>query len=61
MTVVVIIIAVLAIIVLAIVLTPIGHAIRTQPRRIRPGGGPAPGRARGERPFRRPRGGTGRD
>jgi hypothetical protein len=56
MTLVLIIIAILAIIVVAVVLTPVGHAIRTQPRHLRPGGSPAPGRARAERPFRRPRG-----
>jgi hypothetical protein len=44
MTVVIIICAVLAVLVLAVILTPIGGAIRTSPGRIRP-----------SRPYRRPR------
>jgi hypothetical protein len=57
MTAVLIIIVVLALIVLALVLTPVGRAIRTSPRRLhasRPDTGPT----RGQRPFRRPRGGS---
>lgn len=57
MTVVLIIIAVLAIIVMAIVLSPAGVAIRTGPRRLR-GTPPTDDPARGQRPFRRPRGGS---
>jgi hypothetical protein len=57
MTAVLIIIAVLAIVVLALVLTPAGHAIRTSSRRLR-AGRPETGPARGHRPFRRPRGGS---
>ena len=57
MTVVLIIIVVLAVIVFALIVSPVGHAIRTGPRHLRTGGGAAPGRHRSERPFRRPRGG----
>ena len=57
MTAVLIIIAVLAIVVLALVLTPAGHAIRTSPGRLR-ASRPDTGPTRGQRPFRRPRGGS---
>jgi hypothetical protein len=50
----VIIIVVLCLVVLALILTPPGHAIRTAPRRLR-GGKPEGGRERQQRPFRRPR------
>jgi hypothetical protein len=56
MTVVLIIIAILALIVIGVIVAPVGHAIRTQPRRLR-AGRPMTGAARGERPFRRPRSG----
>jgi hypothetical protein len=48
MTVVLIVCAILAVLVLTVILTPIGHAIRTSPKRIRP-----------SKPYRRPRGGAG--
>ena len=54
MTTVLIIIVVLAIIVLALVLSPAGHAIRTAPRRHR-AAEPDTSPTRGQRPFRRPR------
>lgn len=57
MTTVLIIIAVLAIVVLALVLTPVGQAIRTSPRRLR-AGRPVDDSTRAGRPFRRPRGGS---
>jgi hypothetical protein len=52
---VLIVIIVLAVVVMALILTPVGHAIRTSPRRLRatrPDSSPT----RGQRPFRRPRG-----
>jgi hypothetical protein len=54
MTVILIIIAILALIVIGLIVAPVGHAIRTQPRRLR-AGRPMTSAARGERPFRRPR------